>query len=532
METKGLRYLFVLCVGIALTMMGCAGNAEKNQPSDVVATARDYHKQGVKYDGQWQMRLAELYYKKSFETLSDDPSQDWACYADAGYRYAYLMLQRGEVEGGLPIISTILKQMEDNKDFPSSQKSALLMLMAYFQQELNQTDEAKKTFAKAYDAMVECDGGVNKGDLNMAITCSSLFHAFCDMGDYDEASKWLRRMTEEFHVYEQNGDSLLIEEYRAHVALDSAKLFQATGRAAEAAAVFDAIPRSRFFNPSTYNKAANYLMSAGRYGECADFYEKIDDTFMNTDSLRHSFDIISWYLSPRYLANRKAGRTAEALQIADEMSAAIDSAIEWQKKNDMAELTVIYQTHEKELALEESRAETRIHRILLVATILVILLISYQLWRSHRNNRILMSKNRKLYAEIEQRRQEQQQEMEELQAAPEEELTTEQQLYRRLCALMEEKQLYTDESMNRDTLASLVGTNAKYVEQAIRQCSKGETVGDFINRYRLERVAYLLKNTDDSIAVIGEMCGIPSRSTLARLFRNAYGMTPTEYRKI
>ena len=214
------------------------------------------------------------------------------------------------------------------------------------------------------------------------------------------------------------------------------------------------------------------------------------------------------------------------------MSAAIDSAIEWQKKNDMAELTVIYQTHEKELALEESRAETRIHRILLVAIILITLLISYQLWRSHRNNRILMSKNRKLYAEIEQRRQEQQQEMEELQAAPEEGLTTEQQLYRRLCALMEEKQLYTDESMNRDTLASLVGTNAKYVEQAIRQCSKGETVGDFINRYRLERVAYLLKNTDDSIAVIGEMCGIPSRSTLARLFRNAYGMTPTEYRKI
>jgi hypothetical protein len=112
MEKKGLRCLFVLCVGIALTMMGCAGNAEKNQPSDVAATARDYHKQGVKYDGQWQMRLAELYYKKSFETLSDDPSQDWACYADAGYRYAYLMLQRGEVEGGLPIISTILKQME------------------------------------------------------------------------------------------------------------------------------------------------------------------------------------------------------------------------------------------------------------------------------------------------------------------------------------------------------------------------------------------------------------------------------------
>lgn len=30
----------------------------------------------------------------------------------------------------------------------------------------------------------------------------------------------------------------------------------------------------------------------------------------------------------------------------------------------------------------------------------------------------------------------------------------------------------------------------------IRQCSKGETVGDFINRYRLEHVARLLKTTE------------------------------------
>ena len=134
--------------------------------------------------------------------------------------------------------------------------------------------------------------------------------------------------------------------------------------------------------------------------------------------------------------------------------------------------------------------------------------------------------------EIEQRRQEQQQEMELLQAAPEEQLTTEQQLFRRLCTLMDEQQPYTDETLNRDMLASLLGTNVKYVEQAIRQCSKGETVSDFINRYRLEHVTRLLKTTDDPIAIIGELSGIPSRATLARLFRNAYGMTPSEYRKI
>ena len=210
----------------------------------------------------------------------------------------------------------------------------------------------------------------------------------------------------------------------------------------------------------------------------------------------------------------------------------MDSALVWQKKDDATELTIIYQTHQKELELEESKAQARIRSILLYTSLVVILLIAFLLLRAIHFNRVLSEKNRKLYDEIEQNRLEQQHEMEQLQAAPEAALTTEQQLYRRLCTLMDEQKPYTDENLNRDILAQLLGTNAKYVEQAIRQCSKGETVSDFINRYRLEKIARLLKETDDPIAIIGEQCGIPSRATLARLFRNTYGMTPTEYRDI
>ena len=97
---------------------------------------------------------------------------------------------------------------------------------------------------------------------------------------------------------------------------------------------------------------------------------------------------------------------------------------------------------------------------------------------------------------------------------------------------MTEQQPYTDETLNRDTLAQMLGTNAKYVVQAIRECSHGETVGDFITRHRLEHVAHLLKTTDSPISLIGDQSGTPSRFTLARLFRNAYSMTCSEYRRI
>ena len=532
MRKEGIRIVAYVLVCIILALVGCTENKGEEGVTDKVAAARAYHKQGLSYDSQWQMRLAEMYYKKAYTMLCDNPAQDWKCYADAGYRYAYLMMQRGAEKDGLAIVSDILKRGEGEADFPAGLKMSLVNLMGDCQLRLNQVEEAKKTFVTAYEEKVKADGGKNLGDINMVIACSNLFQVFYAIDDYDEATKWLQRSDEEFRAYVPKGDSLLIEEYRGHLALDSAVLLQATGHGAEAAAVYASVPKSRIFNPTGFADAALYLMAAGRYGECADIYARLDTTYMHTDSLRHSLDVVSTYISPRYVANRKAGRDDEALRIADMMCNAIDSAVVWERQNGVAELAVIYETHEKELALNDAKAETLVHRVLLAATVLVILLIAFQLRHAHYYNKELMAKNRKLYEEIERHRMEQQQEMEQLQAAPEAELNGEQQLYRRLCQLMDDQHPYTDEALNRDMLAQILGTNAKYVVQAIRECSHGETVNDFINRYRLEHVARLLKTTDEPIAIIGEMAGIPSRATLARLFRNAYGMTPTEYRKI
>ena len=173
-----------------------------------------------------------------------------------------------------------------------------------------------------------------------------------------------------------------------------------------------------------------------------------------------------------------------------------------------------------------------IHRMLHIGTTLLIVLLSYLWYRTYRHNKKLKEKNRSLYDQIEQREQEAKEKLTSLQEQPVYALSTEQQLYRRLCALMEEKQPYTDENLNRDTLAQMLGTNAKYIVQAIHECSHGETVSDFITRYRLEHVAQLLRVSDQPVSLVGEMSGIPSRATLARLFRQTYGMTCSEFRQV
>ena len=91
----------ILIICALLSLVGCKGSPKNDQwPEWVVQADKDY-KQAVDYDGQWQVRLAEMYYRKAYEALkkanedglfppADDQSYSWFLYGDAGYRYAVM----------------------------------------------------------------------------------------------------------------------------------------------------------------------------------------------------------------------------------------------------------------------------------------------------------------------------------------------------------------------------------------------------------------------------------------------------------
>jgi len=223
------------------------------------------------------------------------------------------------------------------------------------------------------------------------------------------------------------------------------------------------------------------------------------------------------------------GRSANALNMADSIICAIDSALAWQKRSDAAELAVIYQTHEKELALEKSNTRAATYRLIAVGALLLLLMTGYILWRVSRDNRMLAEKNRMLYEQIKQREEAETKERERQQLQPTETLTQNQQLYNRLCELMQDPDVFCNAEVNHETLARLVVTNYKYVYDALRECAN-TTPSDFINQYRIRHAAQLLATTDDPIGHIAEQCGFTHRSTFIRLFRERYSMTPTDYR--
>ena len=252
--------------------------------------------------------------------------------------------------------------------------------------------------------------------------------------------------------------------------------------------------------PYDWVAEARYLTIIGRYDEASRLFRKTDSLYLaRGSSINNAY--INNYMMSQYKALKKAGRTDEAMVYADHMRHLSDSIHLEERKMDMEQQEVI---REKEL-------------------------VGYLLVRAWKYNKALEAKNRSLYQEIQQREKAEADEREALRERPAETLSQSELLYRRLCELMNNPDVFTDSDTNQDTLASLAGTNRTYVYDALRECA-GVTPTDFINGYRLRYAARLLATTSDSVSLIAELCGL-SRRTFYRLFDEAYSMSPSEYRK-
>lgn len=439
----------------------------------------------------------------------------------------------GEYGKSLALAKEVLSFVGDGsmpKDI--EMKCRALTQMAGCENELGHVDEAERLFLQCIDILMEStQNATGFSEIDPLIyTLLSLNDLYIDNKMPEKALPLIEKMDTSLNRLTRcpGTPDWVIQMRRNNVTISKAMVYAANHQKEQAESLFH--EHQQFQGLGMLDKAAEglYLTMMGRYDEAVRLFDK-------TDSIMHTSGepVIDLYVKTlfnyKYDALQKAGRTAEALAMGERIRQLTDSIRQQERQADVEQLQEIKRQEEEIIRKHQSLT---IHRIVLAAIVLLLLMAIYIIWRIHRYNRLLTEKNRSLYEQIQQREQAKAEEQRQLQEQPEESLTAEQQLYRRLCTLMAEQQPYTEETLNRDTLAQLLGTNAKYVVQAIHECSNGDTVMDFITRYRLEHVAHLLKTTDDPIALIGEFSGIPSRATLARLFRNAYGMSCSEYRQV
>ena len=226
----------------------------------------------------------------------------------------------------------------------------------------------------------------------------------------------------------------------------------------------------------------------------------------------------------------KMGRGHEAYSQLLRYTVLADSLVQRERRSETLRYAQQMKTQEKELLLKDEEAKTRLQRVMLVGAAIIILLVLWLLWRSYKYNKVLKAKNRELFAEVQQREQAETEER--ASRFCRDDLTATQKLYLRICQLMEKEKPFTNAELSREELAQQLGTNYKYVADAIRECSDGMAITEFLNHHRLGYAAHLLATTDDAVTMIADLAGFNNRSYFNRLFRERYKLTPSEYRKV
>lgn len=108
-----------------------------------------------------------------------------------------------------------------------------------------------------------------------------------------------------------------------------------------------------------------------------------------------------------------------------------------------------------------------------------------------------------------------------------------QELYDRVCRVMETEKPYHEPKLTRDKLAKMLGTNRTYLSTVIHTKS-GMSYQQFVNNYRINEAIELLSDASFINLPLKQLwsdLGFTSSSTFYKLFQQSVGITPLAFRK-
>ncbi len=481
------------------------------------------------YDSQGQRRVSEHFYERAYEHWPQ-PVEDWEGYLSAAHSLSALRMMRNDTEGALAVALDALDKENTDKANQPLYRSTLLHTVSQCLYALKRPECIHAELESLRILQEHPDAASTKA--NTIISCRTLFDLYFDRGEVEDAQYWLAQWKQEMDAGGLEDDPAFEREYRAALQLDRARLLEKTGNPREAARLFATIPPEDLEFGFTVEDAADYLMSAGRYGEAADLLARLDEKDYKDDGARMNLDNIAERLAPRYIASMKAGRTQTALALGAQICEALDSAVTWERNDRTAELAIVYDISQKEEAMHTKQAQVAILRNIIFCLILFLIVVGVALRVVMLSQHQLREKNQDLYETVQQLTAREEAAIETLQKEPEEGLNPRQKLFRRICTLMQEETPYTDSKLKREDLARMLATNYNNVAEAIKECSNGQTLSEFLDGFRLKHAARMLAKLDEPIGLISEMSGFQSRGHFNALFREKYKMTPSEYRNV
>ena len=271
--------------------------------------------------------------------------------------------------------------------------------------------------------------------------------------------------------------------------------------------------------------SAMYYDRIGDFGRALDYADRSVNAFKDSHLTPYYIEALT--LKKTILADM--GRWREAYENQALVEEAKDSLDSSRFARELSELQTIYEVDK--MSAQKKRQQVVLLFSVLCCALLLSIVIVYVIYYNR-----LRRKNQSLYEQINSNLRNVGSSAKVLQMMPEEELSREMQLYRKIACLMAEEKPYRDTTFNRTALAKMMGTNEKYVADAVRE-GAGTTVSNYITDIRLNCSLELLSDESGngepvSLDDVARDSGFGSYSSFWRAFQKKFSMTPSEYRSL
>lgn len=274
------------------------------------------------------------------------------------------------------------------------------------------------------------------------------------------------------------------------------------------------------------NTPAIYQVLSGRYKEALERTQKEDASYKDKDTVNTLF--IDEVLNNGLAASQRLGYNNRTNSYYNRILSLKDSINLRNQKQTAMELSVIYETRDKDIQLIEKDAVIKRNRMFLVMAAIIIVLSLTAIVLIIRYNRIIQRKNKAVVRSIEEKLQLIQ--IANHSRSENKDDSADRQLFERIDNAIREKQLFLQADFTRDTLCQMLNINKTQCSSVIKayaNCS----FPTYVNRLRLNHAIELMKRYPQySIEAIANDCGM-ERANFHRRFIEEFGITPSEFKK-
>jgi len=362
--------------------------ADSLEELGVLSSAMADGTRGTVYYYQAEYRKAEFYIKQALAgdaLLKESPVH----YVNMASLLSSMLMPKQDYEAAISTATQAYAvAREHSGEIAPNRLASLLNTIGQCQVGLGRLDEGEKSLTQSYMMQVKLaeTDTANVATESLILYALNAAIAYMNGKHYEQAETWMESMEQLLDSADalQKVQESRRDRFRGRMNFMRADAYAHHGHLQEAEEAYRKGLATKYGQtPDGHIDASGYLEAVGRWKEAALAYASLD-SLMQARGMPMSLDNIQGLLVPQYRTFLEAGRRDDAIQIGLRICESLDSAIVWQKRDASSELSIMYETQEKEAKIAEQETKLSSQRLITTIVVAVIVVVFLALFSIHR----------------------------------------------------------------------------------------------------------------------------------------------------